>query len=291
MKNRKREIILLRDNNWRLANLLRWYAALLCLGKEMGYAVYNPSFFEFIEKFPELKEQNKKYAILFSFLRKIKNRKIRKGIYLMVSYIVMPIIFIMRWKYIKKKIATLFEKDSIQTLKKRSKIFFDGRFFVKQELFEKYHACIKEKFVPNLDIQKTIQKKMKKYRTEYDKIIWVHIRRGDYRTRNEGKFFVDDITAYARLLEIKKQYLKQKILFLVCSDEIIDVNKYLNIDIIQNDWSFVEDLYILAETDMIVWSDSTFGRWAAYYGGIDILSFVENNNLNIYDGLYNATYF
>jgi hypothetical protein len=59
----------------------------------------------------------------------------------------------------------------------------------------------------------------------------------------------------------------------LCSDEAIEQDKFVGLNFVLGPGSEITDLYMLAETDMIIGSNSTYGTWAAYYGQIPFYCF------------------
>ena len=117
-------------------------------------------------------------------------------------------------------------------------------------------------------------------RDEYEIIIGVHIRYGDYRTYNNGKYFYT-LEEYSDFFKnIKKIFKGKKIAFYIVSNEVIDVTffKDYNCFYLPNSL-MVEDLYSLSKTDYIIGPPSTFSGWASLRGNTPLF-FLEDSKCN-----------
>lgn len=113
-----------------------------------------------------------------------------------------------------------------------------------------------------------------------DLIIGVHIRRGDYKEYKNGKYFFSDSTIINFLYQLIKDFGEtQKITFLLCSNEKLNLNCYKEFSVFQiNNSNLIEDLYGLSKCDYILGPPSTYSMWASFYGQKPLL-FLKNPNL------------
>lgn len=105
--------------------------------------------------------------------------------------------------------------------------------------------------------------------------IGVHVRRGDYATWLNGKFFYDDSIYYARLCEMAQQI--DKPVFIVCSNEDLCFKNDLGLTIIYTKGSPAEDIFLLSKCTYILGPPSTFSSWAAFLGN-QFLLLLESKN-------------
>src|SRR3989339_650902 len=158
---------------------------------------------------------------------------------------------------------------------KTTKIYFDGWMFRNPKGIEKYRREIIKYFAPKEKFIKKIESKINKLKSKYNHIVGVHIRKGDYKVFLGGKLYFDDREINKILQEYLKEFNKDKdkTCFLACSDEKINMDKFPGLNIIKNNGNMIEDLFILAKTDIIIGSDSTFGAFASYYGDVPLVVF------------------
>ena len=70
---------------------------------------------------------------------------------------------------------------------------------------------------------------------------------------------------------------KEKTVFVICSDGSVDLDKFTGLNVVKLSFSAVGDLFLLAKTNAIIGSDSTFGAFASYYGNIPFIVFKKGN--------------
>jgi hypothetical protein len=132
----------------------------------------------------------------------------------------------------------------------------------------KYHKTITNYFVPIEPHRTNIAMFDFKLRNEYPeaKIVGVHIRRGDYREWADGMWYFDDDGYAAQMRMVEKQLLPHKTIFVICSNEEVNLANYQNLTIRKSTGHFIEDMYILSECDYILGPHSTYSMWASFYG-------------------------
>lgn len=115
-------------------------------------------------------------------------------------------------------------------------------------------------------------------RKEYDFIVGIMIRHGDYQTWGEGRYYYS-IQQYVnwlnRLCEIFES--RGKIGFIIASDSPQDLksfgreNVHFTTGIAGSDGHYLESLLQLSLCDIVVSPPSTFTVWAAFLGNIPLL--------------------
>ena len=111
-------------------------------------------------------------------------------------------------------------------------------------------------------------------------LIGIHLRRGDYRTWQSGKFYYDDKT-YLNFIEQSKHLFKpQNVQFCLCSDEKIDANTFNANNIYISTNKAIIDLYLLSKCNYIIGPPSTFSGWASFYGEVPLHS-IENHTITL----------
>lgn len=98
-------------------------------------------------------------------------------------------------------------------------------------------------------------------------IVGVHIRRGDYSTWNDGKFFFDNATYRNLMLQVERMFGGKNVSFVICSNENIDLSEFEGLDChATNATNVLVDIYTLSMCDFIIGPPSTFSRWASFIG-------------------------
>lgn len=138
---------------------------------------------------------------------------------------------------------------------------------------------IKEVFSPNSDIKNYIDKVITNYKNNGYFIVGVHIRRGDYKTWENGKYYFEYKEYKDFMKQIEALYPKEKICFLITTNEPYPNNYFNEFCICQYDSkTAIHDLYALSKCDRIIGPLSTFSRWASFYGDVP-LYFIERGKI------------
>lgn len=117
-------------------------------------------------------------------------------------------------------------------------------------------------------------------RQQFDIIVGVHIRRGDYATWNNGRFYFSLDDYHQFMLRIKKLYNDKQVAFFVSSDEDFSLDVFSECKCFRftkETSGVILDLYTLSLCDRIIGPYSTFSRWASFIGEVP-LCFIETEN-------------
>lgn len=143
-------------------------------------------------------------------------------------------------------------------------------------------ADIQQLFRPKAIYTRRVDEILKQEKNNSDLIIGVHIRRGDYIEYRNGIYYYSDSDIINYLIQLQKEFgSNKKTTFLLCSNEKINTNAYINrqIPVFQiPDANLIEDLYALSKCNYIIGPPSTFSMWASFYGQTP-LCFVKQKNM------------
>jgi hypothetical protein len=277
-----KKIIILKNNGGRLANQLWLFANIYAYCLEKKYLCENRSFFRYYQYFKI--ERPEGISKLF-FHKKINESRIVRLLYSIYSSFIKILnksaVIDDKGKHFilppDKIENTYHERAFRMTEENNSKNFyFCGWLFRTPKGLEKHHQEIVKYFKPREEYINKIKNIIQPLRDASRYIIGVHIRHGDYKTWNGGKYYY----SFEEVRSILDQYLKgqqnpNKVTFVLCSDEDIPDKVFSDLSYIKGLGSEIEDLYTLAATDKILGSNSSFGEWAAYYGNIPFIIFPE----------------
>lgn len=270
-----KKVHIIQHNGGRLANQLWNYASIYAYCLEKEYECFNPSFFRYAHLFDnvELSGFGKMYRLFPS--RKLFTLK-----YNIISWL-------------QSKIHnTVFSHDEfilppsenknttqIQQLKKaeqKNNIYFSGWKFRNEDGLKKYHKEIAKLFIPVEKHERAARLVVDTAIESSEFCIGVHIRQGDYKTWEGGKYYVSPENVVRKLqtfLAAENKYTKENTVFVICSDEEVSKDIFGDLNITFGPNTAVGDLYTLSLTDAIIGSHSTYGPWAAYIGGIQFTEF------------------
>ncbi len=120
-----------------------------------------------------------------------------------------------------------------------------------------------------------VDQRLAEARRDSDVVVGVHIRHGDYATFMGGQFYYP-VNKYAAMMRnITEQLAGRRVAFLVCSDATIDRGEFGDLQVHFGPGHLVEDMYALAEADLLIGPPSTYTTWASFYGNVPL--FVMRN--------------
>lgn len=99
-----------------------------------------------------------------------------------------------------------------------------------------------------------------------DVVVGVHIRQGDYKDWDGGKYYFTTNQYNKIMIAFEKLFPDQKVVFLVVSDQDQQEQDFSVQNVIIGDGGIIEDLYVLSKCSYIIRTMSTFSGWASAYG-------------------------
>ena len=166
--------------------------------------------------------------------------------------------------------------QDISTFNSTQKVFLkNGSWFTNFEQFYHHADFIKSYFSLLPEREKQISQHFNRIKKNYDVVIGLHIRRGDYATFLDGKYHYSDQIYAAKIREAIQVFPGKKVGELVCSNEIIDASHFPNIPLHKGLGHFIDDMYTLAKCDYILGPPSTYTMWASFYGSAPLYKIHE----------------
>ena len=133
----------------------------------------------------------------------------------------------------------------------------------------KQRECVCKILRPKAIYKDAPQKFARSIRLPGNVLVGVHVRRGDYREFDGGKYFFSD-SDYMAFIKQAQSALPRGAQFVMVSDEQINENYYVSNGVaihVFHGGDFREDLVMLSICDYVMGPWSSFSWWAAYYGG------------------------
>lgn len=190
------------------------------------------------------------------------------------------IIKLIRWLKLDEKIT---QKNIRETINSKRKTYIPiillagGWDFREHKLTKKYHSYFKKKY----EINKTeleeimLNEKINKWQQE-SIVVGIHIRRGDYREWQNGRFNYCDIVytkAMTRMSSLIKMHYDIATKYIIFSNEQVNIESELINEISRNTWYI--DHKLMSKCDYLIGPPSTFTMWASYIG--------KNKYLHLYN--------
>ncbi|HMS69797.1 MAG TPA: alpha-1,2-fucosyltransferase [Saprospiraceae bacterium] len=158
--------------------------------------------------------------------------------------------------------ASDFGFRSIETTKKDRALY--------QKMFTPKHIDV-EKFTPFLN------------RKEDQIILGLHVRRGDYKTWYDGKYFYDDEVYGSVVVKFGSLVQKKLKIIVFTNDDELDTKRYLSLSeekqVFFSKFNAVEDHYMMSKCDFLIGPPSTFTAWASYMGEVPLM-YIESPDRN-----------
>ncbi len=154
-------------------------------------------------------------------------------------------------------------------MKKKGILFAKGWQFRAPELTKKHRDYFLRKYalLPQYYQDNALYQKLTEFDRSRTTVVGVHIRRHDYRTWENGRYFYSD-DVYERWMDRLAKQLKRtsrrNILFILFSDEQVTIEGRANIIVSKNPWYI--DHILMSKCDYLIGPPSTFTMWASYIG-------------------------
>lgn len=137
--------------------------------------------------------------------------------------------------------------------------------------FPSVREKVLEVFRPDDSITREVEEAFAARRREGFFIVGIHVRRGDYRTWEEGRWFLSHNEYAEAMRRISSLHPEKKVCFFISTNEAIPDGAFEGLDIMETHFTTaVHDIYGLTLCDRIAGPLSTFSRWASFYGRVPL---------------------
>ncbi|EMI15734.1 hypothetical protein RMSM_07346 [Rhodopirellula maiorica SM1] len=260
-----------------LGNRLWLYAHMIAAAAEYGVTVANPSFAEYAELFPSTRHDLWcRYPIVSQPTVDTRgpSRRTRdwlaQGVYLSAKTL-----YTLRLRNypahvlrIKGEQSCDLGSDAFRELATSGRpVMTLGWQFRCESLLVKHAAIVRHHFQLAPEHGEPVGECLYQARQSGDVVIGIHIRQGDYRTFLGGRYYYEVRDYVATMREVQAQLAPRRVTFLVCTNVPYDQSDFAGLNVQFGPGVPVQDMYALAETDMIIGPPSTFTMWASFYGG------------------------
>lgn len=160
--------------------------------------------------------------------------------------------------------------EELERVADRSLLLVGGWNFKVPNLTTKYrgHFARRYSIDPGTLADNPVHNCLTEWKRRRYKVVGIHVRRGDYRGFNHGKYFYSDavfFTIFKRMRDlIRSQGFDAR--FVVFSDEVVDYSSIDGVEHSNNPWHI--DHALMAACDYLIGPPSTFTLWASYLGEV-----------------------
>lgn len=253
-------MIIISNKPGQLGNLLFIYANFLAYGLENNVRVLNPSFYDY-----------KNYFTNTSKFSLSKNK-----FFYSLCYIFARVLFKLKIKTTFINVIALDWGETIDLEKEsglKSKLcFVQGWLFRSDKLVVKHKPKIIDFFSPTQLFKNKITDFFNQNFSPNETIIAIHIRHGDYKTFENGKYYYSTEQYIGIIKKLALLFEKNNPHFLICSNEPINFIGEDTKDILISIAPGHEllDMYCLAKCNYIAGPPSTYSMWASFYGNVPL---------------------
>lgn len=277
-------MLIINDKPGQMCNCLWSYAPYIALAKANEIKVALPHFYKYSDLFANL--NNAECVIVKAPLQKLGSTKAFYFLYkvfVKLCKISSSKIDLKKWSiYIN---FSEWEKECWpkSILIKKNVLVFSGSWSVNKDndVFLKNKEYIVNLFKPDEQCIREVDAVFSELRRNYDLVIGLHVRRGDYKTFIDGRYYFDDLTYANFVRQLVAQMPGRRVVTYIASNEAIDMASFdgLAIHYVPNS-SPLTDLESLGRCDYILGPPSTFSMWASFVGDKSLL-FLMNKNTKV----------
>lgn len=146
--------------------------------------------------------------------------------------------------------------------------------------FQQTFPQLKQIFRPKEEIMNKAEGLVIEMKQSADIVIGVHIRRGDYASWNNGRFYYELEEYHQFMLRVQALYHNKKVAFFISSNEDFQLDLFEGCECRRfgkEPSGAILDLYTLSLCDRIIGPFSSYSRWASFIGEVP-LCFLETKD-------------
>jgi hypothetical protein len=251
-------MIIISSKPGQLGNLLLVYAHFMAYSIENKIRLLNPAFYEYRSYFKSTSSASGKlvYTLSYYIARVLVRLRIKNALVSAVAIDWHESIDLEQEPLLKSKLC-----------------FVQGWQFRSDTLLIKHKKQVFEFFKPNDALSKQLDGFFEKNFPERSAtIIAIHVRRGDYKTFENGRFYYSVEQYLDVIAQLHALFNAQKVYFLVCSNEKPDLNERVKqkFNIVFGPHHELLDMYSMARCNYIAGPPSTYTMWASFYGSVPL---------------------
>ena len=290
-------MVIIVSKEGQLANRILHASSFMVNAQEHRYRVLHLFFDDYYSFFSESLSSNKipirflgkKSSWLVSSFQKLVTFGLK--VFLKLGITKLPFFEIVRYEGYHQELKPFDLNDEKFVKKARSKLILaHGWAFRDPENFKKHRPLLLNAWMPNKHYHDNTEQYFNKYKTGNDLLIGVHLRGGDYRNFEGGKWYYSPDQYYEKMKEVAtlEIFRNKRIAFVICTNEKdVSLPSAGNFSVFNEERHFMEDLYLLAKCDYIIGPPSTFSIWASFYGNKP-LYMIREQETKITDEIFNT---
>ncbi|MGI9472137.1 MAG: hypothetical protein ACR2NZ_11420 [Rubripirellula sp.] len=283
-----KSMIVIARNYGQLGNRLFLYAHFIAAAQEYGVSVVNPCFSEYADLFPATAgdlwcRYPLRESVSAAQPAALRRKALSKSVYLSAKTMSTLGLKEFPFRIIRLRgdeTCDLGSDEFSAAAGGKRPVLASGWLFRSERLLKKHAASVRTHFRVAETHRQSIDRLMGRLRRESDLVVGVHIRHGDYATFMNGRYFYSLKEYSDAMRNIADQFPGKRVSFLVCGNAKFAADDFDGLSVTPGPGHIIEDMYALAETDLMFGPPSTYTGWAAFYGDTP-LSVMETANEEI----------
>lgn len=266
-----------------LANKLFHFGHFIANCKAHGYKLYYPFFAEYKPFFENLESDEHIRVSLFAnpvlasvSLRIVRSleRKSKRNVWVPAAFMFHDVT-----SYEEKDVDYDMNEADFVAAAKEKIVVANGWLYRDHKNFKIYADEIRRTFRPKVQFVEEAANVLAALKTTTGVVIGVHIRRGDYRQYDRGKWFYDD-SVYRNYMQSLASIFGpegKECIFLIASNEKVNKANFSGLNVHCEERHFITDLMCLSMCDYIMGPPSTFSKWASFYSRVPLYQMYEKD--------------
>ena len=273
-------MVIIVSREGQFANRILHASSFIVNAKEHNYKLLHLYFDDYYPVFSEKLSEKKDLITIWGknktnlvfFCQQVLDFVIR--IFLRLRIKRLPLFEIIEYKkYGQDTVYFDLNRDEFVKKAKSKLVLVYGWLFKDPKNLQRHKQLLLEIWQPNKNYMANVESYFQKYKQDHDFLVGVHIRHGDYKTFEEGKWFYSPDQYYEKMKEISllETFRNKRIAFVVCSNgKDISFPGTDKFSIFNEQRHFAEDIFLLSKCDYIIGPPSTFSMWASFYGSVPL---------------------
>ncbi|MEQ8241751.1 MAG: alpha-1,2-fucosyltransferase [Cyclobacteriaceae bacterium] len=284
--------IILYTKNGQLANRLLQLCSFITFADQCNVKIWYPGFEDYAYLFEEYhKTIIPTYPQTNNYLPLTIVKPCRRLTFNLIYYIVRIVDKLGLKESHFHKIVNINENDNsnrlnqefLNTLSNKKFIFIENWAFApdyySKESLE--NVLNNTKFLPSYYVEANELIEEIRQKDEAIRIVGVHVRRGDYKEFEDGRYFYP-ISSYLGWMKQVKNLLGKDVTFILSSNEDLkSAEEIVNCDLVikHAQGHLITDLITLSKCDFIIAPPSTYSMWASFKGKVPLQMIRSSNHL------------
>ncbi|MFK8115425.1 MAG: hypothetical protein AB8B91_24725 [Rubripirellula sp.] len=277
-------MIIIAKNYGQLGNRLFLFAHLIAAAREYETKLSNPSFAEYAHLFPSTAgDLWCRYPNEGEAVGKPERQDRRRKFFSKVTYVATKSLAVMGVNRLPLpglpiQIIRLqpeqecdLGSDTFASSTRSHHLLLQGWMFRSERLLQKHAAEVRAHFEIQSENRRNVEQVVQRLRGEADVMVGVHIRHGDYATFMDGRYFFSVDQYVDAMRKIVAQLPGKRVAFLVCSNAKTKASDFAGLNVHFGPGHITEDMYAMAEADLLIGPPSTYTGWASFYGDVPLV--------------------